>query len=165
MSFDEYCRYADNTIEESPLYLFDKTFADKLAQLGADYTVPEYFSEDLFSVLEARRPDYRWLIMGPAKSGSAFHIDPNATSAWNACITGSKKWILYPPGCVPPGVHPSEDGSEVTSTLSLMEWFMTFYAKTKEDQTRPIEFVARAGDLVFVPTGWFHLVMNLEGKR
>lgn len=36
--------------------------------------VPEYFAEDLFSLLgENGRPDYRWIIMGPEKSGSTFH--------------------------------------------------------------------------------------------
>ena len=43
-----------------PLYLFDKYFARKAPQLAEDYTVPEYFSEDLFSVLgEEERPHYR----------------------------------------------------------------------------------------------------------
>ena len=66
--------------------------------------VPKYFDEDLFSVLgDAGRPDHRWLIMGPPRSGSTFHKDPNATSAWNAVVTGSKKWILYPPNVLPPG--------------------------------------------------------------
>jgi hypothetical protein len=32
------------------------------------------------------RPDYRWLIMGPARSGSSFHVDPNCNFAWNATI-------------------------------------------------------------------------------
>ena len=31
-----------------------------------------------------------------------FHKDPNGTCAWNAVITGAKKWIL----CVPPRVSP-----------------------------------------------------------
>ena len=32
------------------------------------------------SVLGTERPDWRWLIIGPARSGSAFHVDPNQVS-------------------------------------------------------------------------------------
>lgn len=74
------------------------------------------------------RPDYRWLIIGPAKSGSVFHKDPNGTSAWNACISGTKKWILFPPHMTPAGVHPSEDGASVATPLTPMEWFTDFYS-------------------------------------
>jgi hypothetical protein len=75
--------------------------------MASNAQVPAYFAEDLFSVLgEAARPEYRWLIMGPERSGSSFHKDPNATSAWNAVVKGSKKWILFPPHITPPGsVH------------------------------------------------------------
>jgi hypothetical protein len=40
---------------------------------------------------EERRPDYKWLIVGPPRSGSSFHVDPNANFAWNATIQGRKK--------------------------------------------------------------------------
>lgn len=65
---------------------------------------------DLFSLLELGlgdkrgqqqeqgRPDHRWIIWGPRGSGSTFHKDPNATSAWNAVIKGAKVgvgcWVL-----------------------------------------------------------------------
>ena len=69
------------------------------------WQVPSLFQDDLFFVLDNEsRPDFRWLIMGPARSGSSFHKDPNATSAWNAVIKGSKKWILFPPNTTPPGL-------------------------------------------------------------
>lgn len=162
MKLEEYFRYSDLAKEERPLYLFDPRFAQKVPQLGLDYKVPVYFCEDLFSVLGDERPDYRWIIIGPAGSGSSFHIDPNSTSAWNAVIKGSKKWILFPPDVVPPGVHPSPDGVEVACPVSIIEWFMNFYNETRSWKKKPIECVCKAGEVIFVPNGWWHLVINLE---
>ncbi|KAJ3281041.1 hypothetical protein HK104_000249 [Borealophlyctis nickersoniae] len=159
--FSDYVSYAESCNEESPLYLFDKKFGEGTT-LAEEYTVPEYFWEDFFSVLGDQRPDYRWLIVGPERSGSTFHVDPNSTSAWNAVITGSKKWILYPPEIIPPGVFPTADGSEVTTPLSLAEWFLNHYEETKHSATPPIEGVCKAGEVLFVPNGWWHCVMNLE---
>lgn len=162
MKLEEYFRYSDQAREERPLYLFDPKFAEKIPKLGLEYEVPVYFREDLFSVLGNERPDYRWIIMGPAGSGSSFHIDPNSTSAWNAVIQGSKKWVLFPPDVVPPGVHPSPDGAEVACPVSIIEWFMNFYGASKSGRKKPIECICKAGEVIFVPNGWWHLVINLE---
>lgn len=162
MKLEDYFRYADQVKEERPLYLFDPKFGEKVARLGSEYEVPVYFREDLFGVLGNERPDYRWIIIGPAGSGSSFHIDPNSTSAWNAVIKGSKKWVLFPPDVVPPGVHPSPDGAEVACPVSIIEWFMNFYGATKTWKRKPIECICKAGEVIFVPNGWWHLVINLE---
>lgn len=162
MKLGEYFGYSDQVREERPLYLFDPKFAEKVPTLGSEYEVPVYFREDLFGVLGNERPDYRWIIIGPAGSGSSFHVDPNSTSAWNAVIKGSKKWILFPPDVIPPGVHPSPDGAEVASPVSIMEWFMNFYGATKNWKKKPIECICKAGEVMFVPNGWWHLVINLE---
>lgn len=162
MRLQDFFRYSDQAREERPLYLFDPKFAEKVPRLGSDYEVPAYFTEDLFKVLGSERPDYRWVIIGPAGSGSSFHIDPNSTSAWNAVIKGSKKWVLFPPDVVPPGVHPSPDGAEVACPVSIIEWFMNFYNATKKWEKKPIECVCKAGEVIFVPNGWWHLVINLE---
>ena len=77
-----YIQYMNNTSDESPLYLFDKAFVEKMnlktGKEGA-YWAPECFAEDLFDTLGESRPDNRWLIIGPERSGSTFHKDPNAT--------------------------------------------------------------------------------------
>jgi hypothetical protein len=162
LKLKDYYTYADLVEEERPLYIFDSKFAEKAPELALDYDVPKYFREDLFSLLGQARPDYRWLICGPARSGSSFHIDPSSTSAWNAVIRGAKKWVMYPPHVIPPGVHPSTDGAEVASPVSLTEWFMNFYEQTRRMKEKPVECICRAGEVVFVPNGWWHIVINLE---
>ncbi|KAF9951039.1 hypothetical protein BGZ72_007339, partial [Mortierella alpina] len=160
-----YFKYAQGTKDESPLYLFDKNFGERCQGILEDMEVPEYFREDFFGMMGDQRPDYRWIIIGPARSGSTFHKDPNATSAWNAVITGSKKWIMFPPHILPPGVFTNEDESEVTSPVSLMEWFSNFYASTQipdDPAERPLEGICREGEIMFVPRGWWHAVVNLE---
>ncbi|GAB9473909.1 F-box protein [Globisporangium polare] len=164
VSMNKYLHYSRTLVDDQPLFIFDKHFAANVPKLAADYDVPQYFQEDFFSLLGDERPDYRWLIIGPKKSGSTFHIDPNSTNAWNGVIRGAKKWIMFPPEIVPPGVHPSEDGSAVSTPVSLMEWFVTFYPQIKKlpPHMKPLEGVCREGEIVFVPHGWWHLVLNLD---
>ncbi|MCJ1437067.1 hypothetical protein MMC27_006452 [Xylographa pallens] len=167
LPFEAYVDYMDNTSDESPLYLFDHLFVEKMnltVGTNGDYCVPECFGQDLFACLGDNRPDSRWLIIGPERSGSTFHKDPNATSAWNAVIRGSKYWIMFPTSRAyppPPGVYVSEDQSEVTSPLSIAEWLLEFHA---EARAAPgcVEGICHAGEVLHVPSGWWHLVVNLS---
>ncbi len=118
--FSTYRSYMSGNQDESPLYLFDRKFAEKMRigvgrEEGAAYWKPECFGPDLFELLGAERPAHRWLIVGPERSGSTFHKDPNGTSAWNAVLQGAKYWIMFPPTAAVPGVYVSRDSSEVTS--------------------------------------------------
>lgn len=160
----KYLDYMRSTQDESPLYLFDRAFVEKMqlaVGTNGDYEPPLCFQEDLFSVLGEQRPDHRWLIIGPERSGSTFHKDPNATSAWNAVIRGSKYWIMFPPSIIPPGVFMSEDQSEVTSPLSIAEWLLTFHAEARAT-AGCLEGVCEEGEVLHVPSGWWHLVVNLD---
>ena len=189
---DTWCNSNDKNehlLEEGPLYLFDRTALQPNSILWFDYmrdlqhTCPYWdpkpihskpngdkVGHDLFGLFgEGRRPDHTWLICGPKRSGSVFHIDPNATHAWNATIVGHKRWIFYPPGVTPPGVYPSDDGDEVALPLTIGEWIYQYWEEHCErkrhamtDATRPLECTTKPGDVVFVPHGWWHLVINLD---
>ena len=159
MTLNDFFAVCDGARDDVPLYLFDPKFGEKAPELASDYEVPEYFAtDDLFKLLH-ERPHHRWLIIGPAKSGSIFHQDPNATSAWNAVVSGRKKWVMFPPTVTPPGVHPSADGADVAQPLSIVEWFANFY--DADDSKRRLECVCEPGDVLFVPSGWWHLALNL----
>ncbi|KAK3337134.1 hypothetical protein B0T19DRAFT_348718 [Cercophora scortea] len=164
--FSTYCQYMLHSSDESPLYLFDRKFAEKMKLEvdkgeGAAYWKPDCFGPDLFELLGPERPAHRWLIIGPERSGSTFHKDPNATSAWNAVIQGAKYWIMFPSSVSVPGVYVSKDSSEVTSPLSIAEWLLEFHAEAR--QLRECrEGICKAGEILHVPSGWWHLVVNLE---
>jgi hypothetical protein len=164
-----------HTDDESPLYLFDKSFKSSLNLSSKDenetpdFWTPTCFGEDLFSHLGSHRPDSTWLILGPARSGSTVHVDPNGTSAWNAVLRGSKYWLMFPPPSpaeqangegFPPGVIISPDGSEITAPVSIPEYLLSFH-----DMARAFpgvkEGVCYEGEVLHVPAGWFHLVFNL----
>lgn len=166
----KYMSYMNDNGDESPLYIFDRSFAEKTGiAIGHDapnasYWPPDCFGEDLFDVLGEHRPDCRWMIMGPKRSGSTFHKDPNATNAWNAVLTGSKYWLMFPSSAnlpPPPGVILSEDQSEITSPLSIAEYLLTFHSLARETPGCR-EGICYAGEVLHVPSGWFHLVLNLE---
>ncbi|KAL0938935.1 F-box and domain-containing protein [Colletotrichum truncatum] len=164
--FSTYHDYMKNSHDESPLYLFDKKFAEKMKikighEQGAAYWKPDCFGPDLFELLGKERPAHRWLIVGPERSGSTFHKDPNGTSAWNAVIQGTKYWIMFPPMAQVPGVYVSEDSSEVTSPLSIAEWLLEFHAEARQ-LPDCIEGICKEGEILHVPSGWWHLVVNLE---
>ena len=178
-----YIEYMNNNEDESPLYLFDRLFVEKMelsVGKGGQYWPPDCFGQDLFAVLGDQRPDSRWLIVGPERSGSTFHKDPNATrfvrlfpliaiivdtfSAWNAVLKGSKYWIMFPPSAslpAPPGVFVSEDQSEVTSPLSIAEWLLGFHAEARKSPGCR-EGICSEGEVLHIPSGWWHLVVNLE---
>ncbi|KYK58241.1 uncharacterized protein DCS_05254 [Drechmeria coniospora] len=165
-TLSRYCNYMGHNKDESPLYLFDRKFVEKMGlkvgrEADAAYWRPDCFGPDLFELLGSERPAHRWLIVGPERSGSTFHKDPNGTSAWNAVIQGSKYWIMFPPTAQVPGVYVSEDSSEVTSPLSIAEWLLTFH---QEARLLPdcVEGICHSGEILHVPSGWWHLVVNLE---
>ena len=45
---------------------------------------------------------------------------------------------MFPPHVVPPGVHPSADGAEVVTPVSLVEWFLNFYDEAKSENQHDI---------------------------
>ena len=155
--------------DDSPLYIFDGGFGDKGGSkpLLDDYDVPAYFREDLYGIAgEKRRPPYRWVVIGPPRSGSSVHVDPLATSAWNALISGRKRWCLFPPnaGLTKPDLKPK--GVGLTASVT---WFRRMYPRTRSHEWRvlrnrpvPMDVVQNPGEIMYVPDGWWHAVLNLE---
>lgn len=46
--------------------------------------------------------------------------------------------------------------------VSVMEWYLSFYQFKDANGIRPLECTVGAGEVLFVPRGWWHAVLNLE---
>ncbi|TQE12648.1 hypothetical protein C1H46_001668 [Malus baccata] len=89
MKFKDYVSYLKIQHDEDPLYIFDHKFGEVAPALLKDYSVPCLFQGDFFDVLDGdKRPPFRWLIIGPQRSGASWHVDPALTSAWNTLLVG-----------------------------------------------------------------------------
>jgi len=165
--FYEYCDAPRGAAADTePLDVFEMRIPESLQ---ANYKVPPYFIDDLWDrIPDSIRPPWRWILLGPARSGTPFHIDPMGTSAWNACFEGRKRWALYPSGgwgaegnnWSPPGVKTQQTAEGLQGEApSAYEWWSHIYP-TLPVEERPLEFYQEAGQVVFVPRGWWHAVVN-----
>ncbi|KIH58886.1 JmjC domain protein [Ancylostoma duodenale] len=168
LKFKYFFEYMAEYDDDSPLYIFDGSFDERKGtkKMLLDYEVPEIFQESLFDLLgkDRTRPPHRWITIGPARSGTNIHIDPLGTSAWNALIHGHKRWVFIHPDTprelvqIPKAqrnVHPKE----------AITWFSTVYKRILHgdwpfDKYPVYECRQNPGETLFVPCGWWHVVIN-----
>lgn len=108
------------------------------------------------------RPPYRWVLIGPERSGTGMHVDPLWTNAWVTVLQGRKRWLLFPPETPYESIGMVDGKPQIPSSI----WFRDFYDKVASPswpaEYQPVEVLQYPGETVYVPAGWPHLVLNLE---
>eukprot|EP00928_Gymnodinium_smaydae_P032291 TRINITY_DN23428_c0_g1_i1.p1 TRINITY_DN23428_c0_g1~~TRINITY_DN23428_c0_g1_i1.p1 ORF type:complete len:776 (-),score=73.66 TRINITY_DN23428_c0_g1_i1:118-2445(-) len=150
-------RDSDGDLE--PNYVFEPRIRSPLLS-EFDSTLGGLFPNDYMSCLgENTRPPFRWLCLGPRRSGSRVHIDPLATSAWNALLQGRKRWVLIDPRAVGSGLTQADIQK---CNLSPVEWFADVLPKLRSKCPQYVlEAVQEVGEVMYVPSGVWHAVLNL----
>ena len=169
LSLADFLTYHKANQDDNPMYMFEHIGEAPLDDLLKEYRIPKYFdkSRDLFSVLsDDERPPHRWMLYGGPRSGSAIHKDPLCTSAWNTSLFGRKRWLLFPPETRK--IHlmpPSVEALWPARIAGPLAWFEYMLPRIRSDEWRgpqPIEILQEAGETVYVPNNYWHIVLNLE---
>jgi len=164
MQLGNYLEYAGNNSDLEPLYLFDGALPGDLQNA---VNPPAFLGSDASTELVGRTKFFeerRWLAVGGAGSGARMHVDPIETSAWNLVVEGQKHWVLLPPDAKPLSSEGRDEGALIAPGAAL--WFHN--VKQDGSLSRRLHMAAAmevrhsAGDLLFVPNGWWHCTLNLE---
>lgn len=156
-------QYLCTNKDDSPLYLFHNCDSGK--ELKRKYNIPKFFREDYFSILKSKvRPPYRWLLIGPRRSGTKVHIDPLNTSAWNISLEGYKLWVIFPnevPKWIIEGKHIAELRGKTSEAMDFFLRRLPKVLKSEEEHLKPLICIQEPGETIFVPGGWWHAVLNI----
>ncbi|KJE91437.1 jumonji domain containing 4 [Capsaspora owczarzaki ATCC 30864] len=157
----------DGTIVSDPLpadrciYLKDWHMTRDFPGYNA-YELPVYFSDDWLngywdecgSLDQNRRDDFRFCYIGPAGSWTPVHFDVMSSFSWSANICGRKKWIFFPPEARE--MLTDAAGELLSDVRSVDETRFPNFRNAPR-----IELFQEEGQLVFVPSQWYHQVINL----
>lgn len=149
MLLSDFVGYLNNPGPEL-FYLTSWCFRVNCPELLQDFQIPEYFSEDWLEELPELN-DMMWLFLGPKGSGMGLHQDLGHTAAWNAQVTGRKRWAL---------ISPEFDEQVYEGEVCAFEPDLTRYPDFA--QVEVWESVVEAGEVLFIPGGWWHQTSNLE---
>lgn len=150
------------------LYIEDELFFPSHPELQKDLGNIPYLKEDFFSLFPKEvRPWNSMLLWGGHHSKSPLHMDPYNWTGTNAVLKGRKKWKLFPPG--------QDDllyvtaGQQCGFPLECRKYNSFIDAFNPDLKTYPkfsdaysIDFEQKSGELLIIPTGWYHQAYNME---
>ncbi|CAK9273792.1 unnamed protein product [Sphagnum jensenii] len=139
--------YPDYVAYETPVF-----FEDDWLNLYLDETCTKTQQED-----GNGQSDYRFVYMGPKGTWTPLHADVLRSYSWSANICGYKLWHLLPPEktSLLYDRHKKNTVYDIYGDISLVQ-FPGF------SETGWVECEQGANEILFVPSGWYHQVTNLE---
>lgn len=82
-------------------------------------------------------------------SRTPFHADVFSSYSWSANVYGRKRWILFPPG-------------EEQTFKDSFENLPYDISTENISVTKHFDIIQEPGEVIFVPSGWYHQVWNLD---
>lgn len=166
--FDEFLHHWESD-EKDPWYWKDWHFVAEFSEYGA-YECPMYFQDDwlnhYFDMIRCNSTtqnertetsDYRFVYMGQEGTKTDLHTDVAKSYSWSANVCGQKEWLLLPPPYA--GLLQDQYGR---GTATTFDDDPTIYPNLERARDKALQVYQEAGDIIFVPSGWYHSVENTK---
>ncbi|XP_012440382.1 arginine-specific demethylase JMJ20 isoform X2 [Gossypium raimondii] len=158
---------------KSVLYLKDWHFVKEYPEYQA-YITPLFFTDDWLNLyldnyhmhddLDADRvsndiscSDYRFVYMGAKGSWTPLHADVFRSYSWSANVCGKKKWLFLPPQQFNLLFDRNMKNTVYNIFDDISETEFPGFKKAIW-----LECIQEQNEIIFVPSGWYHQVHNLE---
>ncbi|OVA19880.1 JmjC domain [Macleaya cordata] len=159
--------------DQSLLYLKDWHFVKEYPEYAA-YTTPLFFCDDWLNLYldsynmhmdpdtsqvknEINCSDYRFVYMGSKGTWTPLHADVFRSYSWSANVCGKKKWLLLSPS----QCHLVFDKHMKSSVYDIFD----DVSESKFPGFKKaiwLECIQEQNEIIFVPSGWYHQVHNME---
>ncbi|CAB3401573.1 unnamed protein product [Caenorhabditis bovis] len=147
--------YLQNLDKNPQKYLKDWHFQNDFG--AADYKLHPFFARDFVNYENFAKEsnpfgdDYRFVYFGFKGSWTKFHSDVVSSHSWSANVCGEKLWLMLEPG--------KENLFKAATDSGFVEDLREH--EDRWEEAGLMKFVQHAGEIVFVPTNWYHQVHNL----
>ncbi|WVF67688.1 hypothetical protein IAT40_002447 [Kwoniella sp. CBS 6097] len=114
------------------------------------YAVPECLRDDWLNppYTPGPRPNFRFTYIGPPLTYTPLHRDVYGSYSWSANIVGRKVWWLFPP--------------DRLDAVKDRNGELLFDVRELEGEGEGVKILQEEGEIIFVPSGWHHQVVNLD---
>ncbi|XP_068637462.1 arginine-specific demethylase JMJ20 isoform X2 [Aristolochia californica] len=162
-----------NSKNQDLLYLKDWHFVKEYPNFVA-YSTPPFFVDDWLNLYldthkmhedphtcrdinEINCSDYRFVYMGPKGTWTPLHADVFRSYSWSANVCGRKQWhFLSPSQC-----HLLFDRNMKNSVYDIFEDVVEVQFPGFKKAIW-LECTQEQNEVIFVPSGWYHQVQNME---
>ena len=160
---------AGNALEAPSTYLFDWNLPGNAASMCAELRIPDYFADDFLQHLpdgSMYKDAWPSLFVGPRGTRSGLHVDAFGSNFWMAVMEGKKHWTLFRRGDTallgPSYVMSLDPAFAADGAIGDADG----HARDADAGQHLLsaaggwDFVLEAGEVLFVPAGCAHTVVN-----